>query len=175
MLKLLQTQLLSRLKHYSWLMTLSTIFVCLLATICHGAESNFVLEINFSFDTQNIEGKEVSGYRLYMEGDLVCETEQVEQEQQKIECSIISEPGTYNFTLSILYNDNSESPQSPPFPFALVLKGDINGDNALTLEDAIIALQVVMGLTPAELNTAAAVDKDGKIGLKEVVYCLKNI
>ncbi|MCK5515391.1 MAG: PKD domain-containing protein, partial [Desulfobulbaceae bacterium] len=79
------------------------------------------LQINFSFDTEAIPDRQVAGYRLYMEGDPVCETAQVEPQTQNIACTIVCEDGTYAFTLSALFDDSSESPQSAPFIFALVL------------------------------------------------------
>ena len=109
-----------------------------------------------------------------MEGDLVCETAQVEPQIQSINCTIDSEDGTYTFTLSALYDDNSESLQSSPFLFTLALRGDINGDGTIDLKDVIIGLQVLMNLSPSGVVKAGDVNGDGKIGLEEVVYCLRN-
>ena len=48
--------------------------------------------------------------------------------------------------------------------------GDINGDAAVNLTDAILALQIVVGLTPTvPVVIAAEVNSDQKIGLAEVI------
>jgi carboxypeptidase D len=58
--------------------------------------------------------------------------------------------------------------------------GDINGDGAVDLKDAIAALRVLSGIGVSfHLHTKADVSGDGKIGLEEVIYvlqtCTKNI
>ena len=53
--------------------------------------------------------------------------------------------------------------------------GDVNGDGAITLADAILSLQVISGNTPAQaINKAADVNGDGKIGMAEVLYILQK-
>ncbi len=63
-------------------------------------------------------------------------------------------------------------------PSALV--GDINGDNAVDLKDAILVLQVVAGKTVSSVrpnypSSGADVNDDGMIGLEEVFYILQRI
>ena len=55
--------------------------------------------------------------------------------------------------------------------------GDVNGDGVLNLADAIKALQVVSGLCsdPCYVHTAADVDGDGRIGLAELLYVLREL
>lgn len=54
--------------------------------------------------------------------------------------------------------------------------GDINGDNALTLADAVLGLQVlVFSDIQYEINLKADIGDDKKIGLKEVIYILQKI
>lgn len=82
------------------------------------------LQINFSFDPP--EGKTIAAYRLYKDGHLVCE-ENTDEDNNLI-CEFESNAGTYNFTLSALYDDDTESGRSAPFPYSLydlssVLKG----------------------------------------------------
>jgi len=43
------------------------------------------------------------------------------------------------------------------------------------LADAILALQVVAGLNPADVNIGADVNNDEKIGLEEVIYILQKV
>ena len=53
--------------------------------------------------------------------------------------------------------------------------GDVNKDGNVDLLDAISALQVCIGITPAEeVNTNADVNGDGKIGVAEVIYILQK-
>ena len=107
-------------KRYYWLFI--TTLICLFITsIGNTAVIEHQLQINFSYDTQAVPDKQVTGYRLYMEGDLVCETAQVTPQIQSIACTVVSESGTYAFTLSAIFDDNSEGPQSAPFLFNLAL------------------------------------------------------
>lgn len=53
--------------------------------------------------------------------------------------------------------------------------GDINGDNNVDLADAILALKVVVGMTPADINLNADVNEDGKIGVAEIIYILQYV
>lgn len=55
-------------------------------------------------------------------------------------------------------------------------QGDVNGDKAITLADAILALQITAGITPTgTVTTTGDVNNDGKIGLPEVIYILQTI
>jgi len=73
------------------------------------------IQVDFSFDTSSDPGRQVIGYRLYQEETPVCQSDS--GEQKFITCLLVSVPGTFNFTLSALYSDQSESPQSEPFSF----------------------------------------------------------
>ena len=55
------------------------------------------------------------------------------------------------------------------------LKGDINGDGAVDLTDAVIALQVITRMSPQSVNKQADINSDGKIGLEEVICILQVI
>jgi hypothetical protein len=50
-------------------------------------------------------------------------------------------------------------------------------ENAVTLADAIIALQIMAGMNPAgqAFSNVTDVNNDGKIGLEEVIYILQKI
>ncbi len=57
-----------------------------------------------------------------------------------------------------------------------VLKGDINDDGQVDLTDAILALQVVMGIVPsATIEKHADVNGDGRIGIQEALYILRDL
>ena len=45
----------------------------------------------------------------------------------------------------------------------------------LDIADAIVALQILCGLNPGEVNKDADVNGDGRIGLQEVIYILQNV
>jgi len=160
---------------YYWAFCITLIFL-FTAAISYAAVIEHRLEIRFFFDTGAIQDKLVTEYRLYKEGDLVCETQQVEPQIQTVACTILSENGTYPFTLSALFSDHSESSQSGAFMFTLALKGDLNNDNTVDLKDVIVGLQALTNLSPNSSQPVKEgdVNRDGKIGLAEVLYCLKN-
>ncbi len=84
--------------------------------ISTGAELR-TLEIDFTFTAPVYQDKELAGYTLYKEGAQVCQTS--DPSATTITCNILTEDGTFNFTLTGYYTDNSESPPSPSFPFTI--------------------------------------------------------
>jgi len=52
--------------------------------------------------------------------------------------------------------------------------GNVNDDLTLDLADAIIALQIITGIHH-EVNIDADVNNDGKIGMEEAIYIIRNI
>jgi len=61
-----------------------------------------------------------------------------------------------------------------------MIQGDLDGQNGVTLIDAILAHQVVAGRTPATVRpdyaaSGADVNGDNKIGLAEVLYILQAV
>ncbi len=57
----------------------------------------------------------------------------------------------------------------------IVAKGDVNHLNGVTLEDAILSLQVVAGIQTATVYTDADVDGDEYISIIEAIYVLQKI
>jgi len=57
------------------------------------------------------------------------------------------------------------------------LPGDMNNDGVLSLDDAILGLQVVSGLAPAGIRSDAGgdVNGDNKIGLEEAIYIIQKM
>ncbi|HDR16218.1 MAG TPA: hypothetical protein ENN79_12180, partial [Desulfobacteraceae bacterium] len=54
--------------------------------------------------------------------------------------------------------------------------GDVNADDKIDLTDAILALQVISGMSPAgAVHSDADIDGDGRIGLNEAVFALQVI
>ncbi|GBC63629.1 hypothetical protein DENIS_4627 [Desulfonema ishimotonii] len=63
-----------------------------------------------------------------------------------------------------------------PWGILSVEKGDVNGKDSITLEDAILALQICTGINPdAKIYPESDVNDDGKIGLEDVVYTLRTV
>jgi len=62
------------------------------------------------------------------------------------------------------------------FVTAKGLGGDINGDGAVDLTDAVLCLQIITGVVPgAEVRADADVNGDGKIGPAELLYILQSV
>ncbi len=54
-------------------------------------------------------------------------------------------------------------------------RGDVNYDGQVDLTDAVLALQVIAGILPAQtIYKEADVNSDGKIGHAEVLYILQK-
>lgn len=54
--------------------------------------------------------------------------------------------------------------------------GDMDGNHQIELADSIIALQIICDIDPhIEVNTAADVNSDGKIGIEEEIYILQKV
>ena len=54
------------------------------------------------------------------------------------------------------------------------LIGNVNGDDAVNLTDAILAMQITTGLKPTVYLTGDT-NNDGRIGLAEVIYILQKV
>ncbi len=60
--------------------------------------------------------------------------------------------------------------------FAIIHPGDVTGDGNVKLDDAVLALQVTAGVTPAAAVYAEAdVDEDGKIGMGEALFAVQTV
>jgi hypothetical protein len=95
--------------------------VLIMPTISVGAETH-TMEVEFSFTAPDDPAKQLLGYRLYKEGEQVCETS--DPNTSKVTCEILTEDGTFDFTLTAYYADSTESPASPSFPFTIASAGD---------------------------------------------------
>jgi len=55
-------------------------------------------------------------------------------------------------------------------------KGDVDGDLDRDLVDAVLALQILVGITPSTtVNKAADVNADSKIGQEELISILQIV
>lgn len=78
--------------------------------------------------------------------------------------------------LSIPSNDPDSPVLNVPLQGMRFLKGDVNGDGIVDLKDAVLALQIMTGITPdSDIQLNADVNGDGKIGMAEVVYILQYV
>ena len=75
------------------------------------------IHIEWSYDTQPVEGKTLAGYHLYKEGVETCTT--TSPTDTSMDCTFDSEDGTFQFTLTAFYTDGYESPHSSPYTFTL--------------------------------------------------------
>jgi len=57
----------------------------------------------------------VTGYKLYQEGALACQTQ--DPNATAMDCQVSLTQDTTNFTLTATFSDSTESPHSAPFPF----------------------------------------------------------
>ncbi len=75
------------------------------------------IHVSFNFDTGKGQGSRVSGFRLYREGKRICETN--DPSSKSIDCTIASPGGSFLFTLTVYYDDGSESTHSEPFSYTI--------------------------------------------------------
>jgi uncharacterized repeat protein (TIGR01451 family) len=71
---------------------------------------------------------------------------------------------------------HSEASDRRTLSFYLVAKGDLDNSGVIELRDAILGLQLVVGITPSsQTYVAADVNGDGVLGTAEVIYVLQSI
>ena len=81
------------------------------------SDRNHDIHVSFNFDTGNDQGNRISGFRLYKEGELLCETK--DPNSKSIDCDIASSGGSFLFTMTTFYKDGSESRHSEPFTYTI--------------------------------------------------------
>jgi len=113
--------------------------------------------------------------------------------------SFVVPPGVYkvttcvscnnSFYLDEYYNNTSDpgaaapvtviaGEDTPGINFTLTATtppGDLNGDRNVTLTDAIMALQIVAGMSPEGLQLSGDVNADGRIGLVDVIHIFQVV
>ena len=110
------------------------------------------LEIAISFNSSDSPDKQHIGYKLFQDGTLVC-NEAVTSDTSSIICKFPSEYGTFDFTLTASYSDNTESPPSPSFPFTLN-SPNIDDETVTTGEPEIVTTPELEIATTPELEIA---------------------
>ena len=82
------------------------------------AAVNHSIHIEWDYDLASIpENVELLSYRLYKEGQQICQFDN--PYDYTGDCEFMSDNGLYNFNLTAVFDDGSESPLSAPFPFQL--------------------------------------------------------
>ena len=83
--------------------------------------------------------------------------------------------GSYTVTYNV-----SDAAGNPAIPVVrtvnvTITAGDINGNGTVGLEDMIMVLQTVTGLTPLTIHLEADVNGDGRIGVIEAIFILRKV
>jgi hypothetical protein len=105
-----------------------------------------------------------------------------------VPAGILKEGGTYYWTVMttpaigapsyvIAYTDTEGNTSGRTlFRFTLQppLKGDLSGNGEVGLEDALLALQILSGQSPAVVSTGD-VNADNQVGLPEAIYILQGV
>ena len=76
------------------------------------------LEIKFAFDPSDDPEKNLLGYRLYKDGEPVTDCKITALDAMT--CILNAEDGTFYFTLTAYYSDDTESPHSPSYSVKFV-------------------------------------------------------
>ncbi len=71
------------------------------------------LQIEYSYEDLSYGEKELRGFRLYKNGEKICEVE--DPNSRSFECDFQSDRGSFNFTLAPYFNDSSTGAQSPDY------------------------------------------------------------
>jgi hypothetical protein len=74
-------------------------------------------------------------------------------------------------------NESGETPSDEwLFTTKKLVSGDINDDGFVNLTDAVLALQITVGMEPGQIiYEAADINGDGKIGMGEIIYILQKV
>jgi hypothetical protein len=112
-------------------------------------------------------------------GDIIGMRTSVDSSVGPIEGGIASAPMVDHYMPCGLFASSSIN-VSLPLPVPPGLPGDINADAFISLDDAILGLQVVSGLNPDGIRpdyVGAEIDisGDNKIGLEEMIYILQTV
>ncbi|SHO51449.1 PKD domain-containing protein [Desulfopila aestuarii] len=103
-----------------------------------------VLEVNISFDISALTNSTLSGYNLYEDSVLVCETN--DPVATTLSCGFVTENGTHSYALTARYSDGTESPKSEPFQFTISDPEQLRTlEIALTFESSSISDSTQVG------------------------------
>ena len=136
--------------------------LCLFTTLMPGhseaIDLSYEVSIQFSFDSPDVET-----YQLYKNGVLFCSEDLVNLPESQVLTCTVDSPGTYDFTLAAVYLNGRESPPSAPFRFTVTC------ENA-----ALVALQVLSGQNPQDLDPMGNVAGTPVIEMADVIHSLRQ-
>jgi hypothetical protein len=140
-----------------------TVLLLLLALpgFAGAAISEHTIQIEFIFDYQSVTGKSVTGYRLYKEGEAVCESPS--PDTQYFDCVVSSGTGVFDFTLTARYNDGTESPHSAAFPLTIVDE-----------TSPLLGLMVLTGSSPDGIEGLGGIAGVAAVDLADVIQLLRQ-
>jgi len=123
----------------------------------------YSLHIQFHYNINAIPGKQVVGYNLYKDGEIICNTSLSRVEIQDFECSFQSPGGDFPFTLTALFSDRTESPHSSPFSLMLI-------DESM----AVLGLKVLSGQNPEGAEGIGLQSGTSKIDMADIIKILRE-
>jgi len=88
----------------------------------------------------------------------------------------VTGPASINCALKIEpLSDPTKGTIQSLFTISPVLPGDVNNNKAVNLADAILAVQIMNGMTPVgTVSLFADINNDGRLGLAEIIYILQK-
>lgn len=115
--------------HRAIIYFLLTLFCCLPTYAV--AASSYTIHAEWTGYTAPT-GLTVSGFKLYQEGTLACQTQTATA--TSLDCSVSLAADTTNFTLTAAFTDGTESPHSAPFAFAKPSAPVVSGTTTIHAE-----------------------------------------
>lgn len=83
--------------------------------------------------------------------------------------------GTYTVKVSGIGGTGNSDSSEKTIKVSVVKAGDVDANEKLDLQDAILVLKVLAGLNNISININADANNDGKIGIEELIYILQVI
>lgn len=123
----------------------------------------YSLHIQFHYNINAVPGKQVVGYNLYRDGEIICNTGLSRSEIQDFECSFQSPGGYFPFTLTALFSDRTESPHSAPFSLMLI-------DESM----AVLGLKVLSGQNPEGADGIGSQSGSSQIDMADIIKILRE-
>ena len=84
----------------------------------------------------------------------------------------VSGPEIENATLKIVLKENDTVFDETDFSIRKTMPGDLTGDDLVNLEDAVVGMQIAVGVPGIYADARGDIDGDGRIGLVESVNAL---
>lgn len=78
------------------------------------------------------------------------------------------------YSLNISVSACNETTQSLVKVKVISMKGNVNNDSDIDLQDAILALQTLTGIQSDSISLAADVNNDGRIGMEEAIFIIRS-